>query len=58
MMMTARRQSLTITTRLATPAANARVVENMSDTPQMNKKNGKILSVNVQPCQGACRSGA
>lgn len=28
------------------------------DTPTMNKKNGKIKSVGVQPFQWACSSGA
>jgi hypothetical protein len=28
------------------------------DVPTMNRKKGKIRSVGVQPCQGACRSGA
>jgi len=27
-------------------------------TPTMNKKNGKITSVGVRPCQSACLSGA
>ena len=28
-----------------------------SDVPTMNRKNGKMRSVGVQPCQGACSSG-
>ena len=31
--------------------------ENTSDIPAIQRKNGKMRSVGVQPCQGWCRSG-
>lgn len=42
---------------VAAPFACALVKASTIETPTMNKKNGKIKSVGVQPCQGACCNG-
>ena len=43
--------------RLASFALDRFDSENGIATPTMNRKNGKIRSVGVQPCQSACSSG-
>ena len=39
------------------PSSTRRAKENVSETPTIHRKNGKIMSVGVQPFHGACSSG-
>ena len=41
----------------AAPASTRGPKASAADTPTMKRKNGKIRSVGVQPCQPACSSG-
>ena len=41
----------------ASAGRNKTRFDSVSDTPTMKRKNGKIRSVGVQPCHGACNSG-
>ena len=58
MMTTARRQSCQTMVLFSMPALIERVVESVSDTPTIKRKNGNMQSVNVHPFHTACRSGA
>lgn len=44
--------------KAAVPAVSSRGITNDKALPTANKKKGKTRSVGVQPCQGACSSGA
>src|SRR5688572_5404895 len=44
--------------RLRMDPTDAERFDNVMETPTMNRKNGKIRSVGVHPCHGACSSGA
>src|SRR5437667_878408 len=56
-MITLRRRTFaTMAPRGAFPARRRPRASGMA-TPTMNRKNGKIRSVGVQPCHSACRSG-
>ena len=52
-MSAARLASCRSSAGLSSPAAARRPSENVIDTPQMNRKNGKIQSVKVQPFHSA-----
>src|SRR5262245_30207692 len=52
-----RRRILETTSVRGWPAVSRRPRASGMATPTMNRKNGKMRSVGVQPCHSACRSG-